>query len=350
MTGSYQISTAYLRTIVHADPKLLERIDTELATNLAAAMRDDFIDGSLVNELFEQVHQQGVASWADQYSAQMGVGNHGPLGFAALSAPDLKTAVEIFVEYVETRSSGVASRLEIHGDRYDLVLTNQTGSELAGRWLIESMFLVMQSLVETIMAHPLGQQTQIHFTHSRDDRGSAAENIYRVPCRFEQADNRLSLPASWMQVPSPLYDEHAYRSNLRKVRELKLRLSTDNKDVAYRVKTRLLNYFDHQTNNVIATQELPSLERLAEEFNVSPRTLIRKLARQNTTYRDILEEIRITQATRLLRETHLTAATIANKLGYREPANFSRAFKRWTGRTPAAWRRESGRSVDASSE
>ena len=111
----------------------------------------------------------------------------------------------------------------------------------------------------------------------------------------------------------------------------------------FRVRARLLNHFDQQQNDGSHQTAVPSLETLAEEFGMSPRTLIRKLARQNTTYRDILEEIRKRHAMRLLKETHMTAASIATVLGYHEPANFGRAFKRWTNSTPAAWRQLAGR-------
>ena len=73
---------------------------------------------------------------------------------------------------------------------------------------------------------------------------------------------------------------------------------------------------------------------------MSPRTLIRKLERQGSSYKKVLENVRLELAQELLTQTHFTVAEIAGKLGYLEPANFSRAFKRWTGQTPAAWRRK----------
>ena len=70
------------------------------------------------------------------------------------------------------------------------------------------------------------------------------------------------------------------------------------------------------------------------------RTLIRKLNAENTSYKAILTDLRRNFATELLRDARLTAAEVGMVLGYREPANFGRAFRRWYGESPAAWRRK----------
>ena len=343
MSADYQLSAAYIRTVLLAYPRLLQDLPAEFKPLLTAELEHDFIDGKTINQLFEAVARKGVTSWVAEYGDQIGVGNHGPLGFAALSAPNLQTAISIFVDYSPTRSSGTEARFEESAEQLHICLENKTGSELAGRWLIESTFLVAQKLIETIMAHPLGGQSSIHFAFPKPEMANQIESLFHAKCFFNQPDNRLSLPASWATVPSPLHDEETFLTNLAKAREIKLQLNNDKNDALHLVKTRLLNHFDRRLTNTARHASIPSLETLSRELNMSSRTLIRKLDKQGSSYRQILNDIRFQQAQRLLTKTHLTAGEIADKLGYQEPANFGRAFRAWTGSSPTVWRRGMGK-------
>lgn len=82
-----------------------------------------------------------------------------------------------------------------------------------------------------------------------------------------------------------------------------------------------------------------SLERLAECFFVTPRTLQRQLKELDCTFADIYQQEREMLAKKLLAETHLSSLDIALKLGFKESTTFSRAFKTWTSLTPMAYRK-----------
>ncbi|MFB8006133.1 helix-turn-helix domain-containing protein [Nocardia sp. NPDC056000] len=82
-----------------------------------------------------------------------------------------------------------------------------------------------------------------------------------------------------------------------------------------------------------------SLEEVAHRLAMSPRTLQRRLAEHETTWREELEAVRFERATRLLRETDLSLQSIAGRLGYTDHRTLRRAFQRWTGQTPDAFRR-----------
>ena len=144
-------------------------------------------------------------------------------------------------------------------------------------------------------------------------------------------------PLAWRQLPSPLYDESVYRVNVIKCRELIAARELVGSTVEA-VHNRLRNHFDGQ---VLEREERPppTLEQVAGEMHTTPRTLIRRLQREDASYKAILEDLRREYACRLLRDARLTAADVGVILGYAEAANFGRAFRRWTGESPAAWRR-----------
>lgn len=83
----------------------------------------------------------------------------------------------------------------------------------------------------------------------------------------------------------------------------------------------------------------PELDNVASKLNISPRTLRRHLDQYNTSFRELLEEVRQQLAKQYLLDPALQLTDIAQLLGYSEQSNFNRAFLRWTGSTPNTYRR-----------
>ncbi|SDE04044.1 AraC-type DNA-binding protein [Dyadobacter soli] len=82
-----------------------------------------------------------------------------------------------------------------------------------------------------------------------------------------------------------------------------------------------------------------SLDEMAANFNVSPRSLQRKLKDEQVTYQELADEVRKSLALHYLETGGYYAKEISYMLGYNELSAFSRAFKRWTGTTPAGYQR-----------
>lgn len=85
----------------------------------------------------------------------------------------------------------------------------------------------------------------------------------------------------------------------------------------------------------------PKLDDAAHMLNLSPRSLRRKLAESGTTYQGVLDSVRMAIAKRLLRETDTPFAAIAYELGFNNPSDFGRAFKKWSGQPPSIYRQQS---------
>jgi len=85
----------------------------------------------------------------------------------------------------------------------------------------------------------------------------------------------------------------------------------------------------------------PTVARLANNLHMSARTLQRRLEHGGVTYQALLDGVRAESATRLLDTTELTVSELSSRLGYASARAFLRAFRRWTGTTPAHWRRRS---------
>jgi AraC-like DNA-binding protein len=83
---------------------------------------------------------------------------------------------------------------------------------------------------------------------------------------------------------------------------------------------------------------IPDLEAIARALSTSPRTLRRQLTGADTSFRALLDEVLAARAIRLLEGSDASIDEVAARVGYAEAASFIRAFRRWTGETPEAFR------------
>ncbi|MGO1596104.1 MAG: AraC family transcriptional regulator ligand-binding domain-containing protein [Sphingobacterium sp.] len=81
-----------------------------------------------------------------------------------------------------------------------------------------------------------------------------------------------------------------------------------------------------------------SIDSVADNFNLTVRTMQRKLKEEGVSYLQIISEVRKSLAIDYIRNTNSSIKEISVVLGYSEPSAFVRAFKKWTGKTPSAFR------------
>jgi AraC-like DNA-binding protein len=89
----------------------------------------------------------------------------------------------------------------------------------------------------------------------------------------------------------------------------------------------------------------PPLQRgeIARQLAMSERTLTRRLQAEGSSYKELLAGVQCERAENLLRNEGLSVSEVAERLGYAEPAAFTRAFRAWTGDSPLRWRRSQTR-------
>ncbi len=117
------------------------------------------------------------------------------------------------------------------------------------------------------------------------------------------------------------------RVNDKVVMEYLARIDKDS--ITLKVRSHII---DHLPNGA------PRQENIAESLNMSLRKLQRKLQDEDTNYKELLEDTRRSLAQTYIKQNNRSIGEITYLLGFSEPSNFTRAFKRWTGRTPANYR------------
>jgi AraC-like DNA-binding protein len=148
------------------------------------------------------------------------------------------------------------------------------------------------------------------------------------PVRFSAPGNLVRLPLSYLDLPTVLADPLASRQAIELCeRELEFAAGSEDDIV-------------EQVQHLLRTQQqgYPSLMQLADSLHLSSRTLKRRLQQQGTSFSLMLDDMRHRDARRLLGEGRLPVQKVAERLGYQDPANFTRAFQRWQGETPSQYR------------
>ena len=172
----------------------------------------------------------------------------------------------------------------------------------------------------------------IQVSIQRDEPNCAGRfsKLFEAPIAFSQAENALWLDPKMVSEPLTTANPELARINDRIVTDYLAQL--DHSDVTMRVKSKLI-------------ERLPggqvSEEAIASSIHVSQRSLQRKLREQGMSFTQLLENTRRELSLQYVRDPQHSFNEIAFLLGFAEPGNFSRAFKRWYQKSPSQYRQDS---------
>jgi AraC-like DNA-binding protein len=181
------------------------------------------------------------------------------------------------------------------------------------------------ALVVALMPHFFGAEPPVQVTTTLDGhRGAAfAKALGHGPVELGHRCNAVVIGEELLHRRLPNADEHTARE-CEHYLQLLVSRRIHRAGLASRIRAAMLH----------SRPVVPSLAALAAGRNVDPRTLRRQLADEGTSYRQLADEVRHTLAEPLL-HAGLTVEQVADRLGYADAATFTRAFKRWTGVSPA---------------
>lgn len=172
--------------------------------------------------------------------------------------------------------------------------------------------------------------TEVHFTHAAPPDISRHERLFQAPLRFGASEDRLVYPASLLDLPLAHADS-------------RLSALLDRVAGVFRAAVPERSAFSSRVRQLVA-RHLPHdgapVTEIARELALTPDTLHRRLEAEGTTYRELADDVRRGLALGYLDQRDLSLSEIAFLLGFSGGQGFHRAFKRWTGKTPAQYRRE----------
>ncbi|MDR7231148.1 AraC-like DNA-binding protein [Caulobacter sp. BE264] len=165
---------------------------------------------------------------------------------------------------------------------------------------------------------------EVQFTHPAPAWRAEYDRIFQCPVTFSSGWNAMRLDPRIATWPVALQPRYVFGVLVERADDL-LRELEDQRTVRGRVEAELLP--------LLHTGEI-SADSVARALGFSRQTLFRKLKAEGATYKTVLDDLRHRMALRYLSGAKASVNETAYLVGFSEPAAFSRAFKRWTGKSP----------------
>ncbi len=255
----------------------------------------------------------------------------GLVGLLVKYSPDVGTALHSLVRHFHLHLRGAAVTLTVDSGRamlsYEIYQSKVEATEQTGDGAVAGFFNAVREL-----CGPGWTPVELRFAHSRPDDVEPFSRFFRAPLRFDAEQYGVVFAADWLRRPLPATDPELRRLLQQQIDALEARHGGD---------------FPARVRSVLRTALLTdqaSADQIAALFSMHSRTLNRRLHDHGTSFRELVDAGRFEIARQMLEDSSMNVSRIADLLRYADPSAFARAFRRWSGTTPAHWRVERGRA------
>jgi AraC-like DNA-binding protein len=259
--------------------------------------------------------------------AAMRCDDYGAFGLAFKSATSLHGSYRRAERYARVLTSVANYEIEMTG-RGGLMHLYRDGQRSLGMRLSNEATIASITSISREVSTGEFYPKAVYFKHPEPPTSEHHKSYFGCPVHFNSDKDALLVSREILKTPNRLGDESIskfFDNHLEsEILELKKNESLD--QVICKKISRSLS------------EGVPTLADMARHLGMSSRSLQRKLADQNLTYRILVEKSRRLLARKLLRQTDYSLAEVAFMTGFSEQSAFTRAFKRWDGETPRSYR------------
>ncbi|HEY1933525.1 MAG TPA: AraC family transcriptional regulator [Acetobacteraceae bacterium] len=248
------------------------------------------------------------------------------VGYAMMSAPDLRGVLERVVRYVRI-ISGVATMTVAdaqEGCRLSLALKSG-GEEVVWQRYAFSL-MTWLSFIRWIMIRNL-RPLAVELTMPANDDLLQYQEAFDGPLRFGAAANALLFSQSDAELPLPT--AHAELANVHERIAGEYLAQLDRSELSARVRSVMMKGLSDGS---------PRRAAVARALGMSERTLQRRLEEEGSSFRQLLDDTHKDLARQYIERVDLSFADVAYILGFNDQSSFFRATKRWFGTTPSKYR------------
>ncbi|MFC4123497.1 AraC family transcriptional regulator [Nocardia rhizosphaerae] len=252
----------------------------------------------------------------------------GMWGFALISSPTVGAAIQAGLQFADLTFAFSEVAVRRTGDDLRLALSAPDIGEPLRRFVLERDMAAIATLNRDLLAVPIPiGSVRFGFAAPPPEVLPLYTEIFGLAPEFDADECSVGFDRTHLDAPLPQANEHTAAVALAHCREL-LDRRTARGGTAGRVRDILVE----------CLPQPPDAPRLAGMLYISERTLRHRLAKEGTSYRALLDEVRERLAEELLVRNGLPVTEIARRLGYVEVSSFSQAFRRWKGMGPRAYR------------
>lgn len=265
---------------------------------------------------------------------RISIADLGILGYAMLSSPTLRKAMEIAIQFQSLTDPVLHISYRVETQDVVVIVEPLVVLGQAYRFDVEETLAIWQRILENFFGPTVGS-SGIRVTWPEPSYVEMYKSVFRCPVEFSRDSNEFRLPRALLDQPLSLANDHAARICQEECARLMKSMGRGH-TILDSVRRIMIN----------APGRFPDLPEVARKLRLSPRNLRRRLADANTTFRDISGEVRMRIASQYLTDTSLSVEQIGFLVGYCEASNFHRAFKKHSGRTPLEYRKLSAGGRD----
>ena len=254
-----------------------------------------------------------------------GLHSLGLMGLLVKYSPDVGTALRNLVRHTHLHVTGAAFGLAVDGNvasfTYDIHEPHAEGHDQTGDGAMAAYYNALREL-----CGPEWKPVEVRFAHGTPADVGPFRRLFRVPLRFDAEQYGLVFAADWLGRRLPEADPELRRLLQKEIDVLEARHGDE---------------FLEKVRSVLRTALVTDhgkADQVAALFSMHSRTLSRRLNDFGTSFRQLVDEVRFAIARQMLEDSAMDVAQIAELLDYADASAFTRAFRRWSGTTPARWR------------
>jgi AraC-like DNA-binding protein len=253
--------------------------------------------------------------------------NIGPLVYVVLNSPTVGVADEHVARYLKLYNQAAEVSSTVEGQRaYLRYVLADLGIGACRQQNEYSMVIRLNTI--RMMVGSQWAPLEVQFAHEAPGQISEHQRIFCSPVLFGYSTNNFVLEREFLECQVPSADQRLYRIIKRYLEQILEEMPQEDGMLASVRRAIAESIRDAE----------PSLSRIAKRMAMSPRTLQRQLREHGMKFKNLADDTRRRFALSYLRDRKNTLTQVAFLLGYSEASAFNRAFKRWTGLTPLAYR------------
>jgi len=255
------------------------------------------------------------------------INQFGMLGYAILSCANLRQALTLGLKYHVLIDPAFNFEVIEQEETTSIRLTAHIPTESIYNLLSDiflSNFVTLGQYLTGLDMMPKA----IRINRPKPDYSDQYDRFFLgCPIQWDQPRTEIIFDSSVLDIPTTLADEATAKMAESQCAEFLSRMGP-REGIVVKVRRILLSNPGH----------FPPIEVVASHLATSTRTLSRSLQEVSTSYQKILDEVRKEMAIEYLKTSNLPIEEIAALIGYNDPSNFRKAFKRWTSQPPSYYR------------
>lgn len=259
------------------------------------------------------------------FSRRLPWGSYGMLARASLSAPDLGTALRRWCRHHALLADDVLLRLDVTRQTATLTLTEQRPLGPAREFCLVTLLRNLHGVACWLIDSRIGLQ-QVALPFDAPAHAAVYPVLFPGPVRFGAPEATLQFDARYLALPLRR-DDHALDAMLAHALQLIVRPYRRDRLLVQRVRALLLSQPAAST-----------ADALAQALHVSTRTLHRQLHEEGASLQALKDDVRRSRAMALLGRSQRPVKQVALAVGFGNEKSFARAFRQWTGESPADYR------------